>query len=94
MILERKFLKSRFYQKLIYFGQKKAIQSKIDFTSLRLAKWHIYGKEVEKMGIDELTLDEIFARVKAECIEECRAKAETEYLLQKGKDEITNDEER
>ena len=37
---------------------------------------------------------EIHERVKAECLEECRAKAETEYLLQKSKNEMTNDEER
>ena len=46
------------------------------------------------MILSEQTLDEIFERVKAECMEECRAKAETEYLLQKSKEEITEDEER
>ena len=44
--------------------------------------------------VDAATLDEIFERVKAECIEESRAKAETEYLLQKSNNEKTNDEER
>ena len=46
------------------------------------------------MEVDKMTLDEIYERVKAECMEECRAKAETEYLLQKSKNEMTNDEER
>lgn len=45
------------------------------------------------MILSEKTLDEIFERVKAECIEECRAKAETEYLLQKSINEINKDEE-
>lgn len=46
------------------------------------------------MEISKITLDEIFERIKADCVEECRAKAETEYLLQKSKNEISNDEER
>lgn len=46
------------------------------------------------MEIDKMTLDQIYEWVKAECEEECRAKAETEYLLQKSKNEISNDEER
>ncbi len=46
------------------------------------------------MILSEKTLDEIFERIKADCLEECREKAETEYLLQKSKNEISNDEER
>ena len=46
------------------------------------------------MEIDKMTLDQIYEWVKAECEEECRAKAETEYLLQKSKYEVSKDEER
>ena len=46
------------------------------------------------MEISKITLDEIFERLKADCLEECKAKAETEYLLQKSKNELRNDEER
>ena len=46
------------------------------------------------MEISKKTLDEIYEILKADCLEECRAKAETEYLLQKNKNEISNDEER
>ena len=46
------------------------------------------------MEISKMTLDEIFEMLKADCVEECRAKAETEYLLQKSRNEKSNDEER
>ena len=48
------------------------------------------------MEIDKMTLEAIFERVKADCanIEESKAKAETEYHLQKCTAEINKDEER
>lgn len=46
------------------------------------------------MMLSEKTLDEIFEEMKAECLAECREKAETEYLLQKSKNEVINDEGR
>ena len=74
--------------------------SKIDFFGVYILyltdtpKGIFKVREVEVMEVDKMTLDEIYERVKAECLEECRAKAETEYLLQKSKNEMTNDEER
>ncbi len=48
------------------------------------------------MILSEKTLDEIFEMLGADCpdLEERKAKAETEYLLQKSKEERTEDEER
>lgn len=48
------------------------------------------------MILCEITLDEIFEMLKADCLdtEERKAKAETEYILQKSKNETKNDEER
>lgn len=46
------------------------------------------------MEISKMTLDQICEWVQAKYSEDCRAKAETEYLLQKSKDEQSNDEER
>lgn len=48
------------------------------------------------MILCELTLDELFEILTADCldVEERKAKAETEYLLQKSKNEVRNDEER
>ena len=48
------------------------------------------------MILCELTLDELFEILTADCldVEERKAKAETEYLLQKSKNETRNDEER
>lgn len=52
--------------------------------------------EVRQMILCEITLDEIFEMLKADCLdtEERKAKAETEYILQKSKNETRNDEER
>ena len=48
------------------------------------------------MILSEKTLDEIFEMLGADCpnLEERKAKAETEYLLQKSREEKTEDEER
>ena len=48
------------------------------------------------MILCELTLDELFEILTTDCLDEKerRAKAETEYLLQKSKNEARNDEER
>lgn len=57
---------------------------------------HIFLGEVIKMILCELTLDELFEILTTDCLdaEERKAKAETEYLLQKSKNEARNDEER
>lgn len=67
---------------------------KLIFALCKNAKKHIYDKGVGAMEISKMTLDEIFEMLKVDCVEECRAKAETEYLLQNSKNEISNDEER
>lgn len=46
------------------------------------------------MEIDKMTIDQICEWVQAKYSEDCRAKAETEYLLQKCNDEKSDDEER
>ena len=48
------------------------------------------------MILCELTLDELFEILASDCLDEKerKAKAETEYLLQKSKSEARNDEER
>lgn len=52
----------------------------------------LYSKEVEAMEISKIALDEIFERLKADALEECREKAETEYLLQQCKTDISDEE--
>ena len=48
------------------------------------------------MILCELTLDELFEILTTDCLDEKerKAKAETEYLLQKSREERTEDEER
>jgi len=46
------------------------------------------------MEIDKVTLDQICEWVQAKYSEDIKAKAETEYLLQKSKYEASKDEER
>lgn len=53
-------------------------------------------REVEVMEIDKITLETILERIKADCLdlEESKAKAETEYQLQKCRLDKNKDEER